>query len=257
MLNRFFALPLGTQIASAAIGSSVLRYVLAFLRADGVEFTGDWTRVAELAMLGASAVFIALTVTAGTAYVPHVAISAPGAAWYERAGLLALWLPVLACEVAILSPSLLSTMRADPLACASARLASSAAISAACVLPRGGLDIAYSIVVAAAPVVTAAVCVIAAAVGAKAPRVRYAVAPSETASAALSEPSAEGAHAQPQSDAEPAPSTPATESVRLSCPHCARSFETLNALNAHAWRCPSLRAAQPATVSANGNGHHA
>ena len=275
MSNRFWSLPLGIQLATATLGATIPRYVLAFLRADGVEFVGA-LRYVEGALLVLSALATAITVTAGAAYVAHVAASAQRPLW-QRGVLFGFWLPSLAFEVAILAPALLATMRQQPLACASGAFASSAAASPLCVLPAP-LDAGWSGIGIAACAYSAMLCVVAASLmsAGNVP----AVAASETASAALSAPSAtsaaegarerpeqpqpaqpatapsaEGAHAQPQSDAEPTPSAPPTEPVRLSCPHCARSFETLNALNAHAWRCPSLRAAQPATVSANDNGH--
>jgi hypothetical protein len=162
MLDRFKALPLGIQLAAAALASSVPRYVLAFLRADGVTFTEGW-RTFELFLLAISASAIAVTVTAGAAYVPHVAATSQ-AAWWKRGALFGLWLPVLLFEVVILSPALLSTMRAAPLACTTSGLVSTNAASAACVLQAAWLgDVAWSVVSIAAAPFTAMVCVIAAA----------------------------------------------------------------------------------------------
>jgi hypothetical protein len=65
---------------------------------------------------------------------------------------------------------------------------------------------------------------------------------------------------QPQSD--PPAQQPASEPpleiapVALVCEHCEQTFKSINALNAHQWRCKARSAAQPATVSANGNGAH-
>lgn len=63
----------------------------------------------------------------------------------------------------------------------------------------------------------------------------------------------------PASDPEPAPTAaPAAGPVApiapvpLACEHCDRTFDTINALNAHQWRCKARSAAQPATVGANG-----
>ena len=56
-----------------------------------------------------------------------------------------------------------------------------------------------------------------------------------------------------------APSAPASleaslpiAPVPLACEHCDRTFDTINALNAHQWRCKARHATQPATVSGNG-----
>ena len=162
MRDRFMSLPLGIQLAAAALASSVLRYVLAFLRADGVVFDGGWRNV-ELVMLSISAVAIACTVTVGAAYIPHIAATS-SAAWWKRGGLFVAWLPVLAFEVVILSPALLSTMRAAPLACTSSALATTGALGATCVLQTAWYsDVAWSVINVAAAPFTAMVCVIAAA----------------------------------------------------------------------------------------------
>lgn len=45
--------------------------------------------------------------------------------------------------------------------------------------------------------------------------------------------------------------------VPLTCEHCERPFDTINALNAHRWRCKAKRATEPvAAPSLNGVAHH-
>ena len=227
-LNRFWSLPLGIQLATATLGATIPRYVLAFLRADGVAFDG-WTRYIEGGLLVLSALATAITVTAGAAYVAHVAASARRPLW-QRGVLFGFWLPSLAFEVAILSPALLATMRQQPLACTSNAFASSAAAMPLCVLPAP-LDAGWSGIGIAACAYSAMLCVVAASLmsdGDK-PSEAQSDEPSEpseplaplpfapvTAAVALSEPSA----------------APSTASVWL-CEACGRSFGSRNALTAH------------------------
>ena len=249
-LNRFWSLPLGIQLATATLGATIPRYVLAFLRADGVEFVGAM-RYIEGALLVLSALATAITVTAGAAYVAHVAASARRPLW-QRGVLFGFWLPSLAFEVAILSPALLATMRQQPLACTSNAFASSAAALPLCVLPAP-LDAGWSGIGIAACAYSAMLCVVAASLMSES--VSPAVAPSALPS-------------EPSETPPPLPFAPVAAAIALSepsaapptatawlCDACGRSFGSRNALIAHAWRCPSLRAAQPATVSANDNGH--
>jgi hypothetical protein len=55
------SLPLGIQLATAALAASVPRYILAFLMADGVIF-GDWQWI-ERSMQVVSAIATAVTVS--------------------------------------------------------------------------------------------------------------------------------------------------------------------------------------------------
>ena len=229
MKDRFMSLPLGIQLATAALGASVFRYILAFLKADGIEFV-DWARWVEGGMQVVSAIATALTVTAGAAYVAHVASSAPMRR-LARAALVGLWLPLLGFEVGLLAPALLSSMRSTALACASTQLVSSAASAPRCVL-GDPLDVLWSAAAIAAPTFTAAVCVLAAALERR------------RAPHSEPEPVQSAAHT-----IEPAPNI---APIPLVCDHCERPFETVNALNAHRWRCKARIATQPATVSANG-----
>ena len=236
-MRRFQTLPLGIQLATAALAASIPRYVLAFLKADGVQFAGRWQAV-EALLLVLSALATAITVTAGAAYVAHVAASAQRPLW-QRAVLFAFWLPSLGFEVAILAPALLSTMRAQPLACSASALASSAASTPLCVLPAP-LDATWSGIGIAACAYSAMLCVVAASLM---------------------------PHAVPQSvrDAphEPAQSGPVPPligaerplelaSVPLKCDQCGREFGTPNALRAHKRFC----APQAVISVANGNGAH-
>ena len=234
MTSRFSALPLGIQLATAALAASIPRYILAFLKADGVQFAGGWQAI-EATLLVLSALATAITVTAGAAYVAHVAASAQRPFW-QRATLFAFWLPSLGFEIAILAPALLSTMRGQPLACSASLLASSAASAPLCVLPAP-LDATWSGIGIAACAYSAMLCVVAASLMPH-------TAPQSVAPIA---------HEAPQS--EPAPPL-AVAPIALACEHCEQAFGSINALNAHQWRCKARHSTQPATVSANGNGAH-
>ena len=229
-MSRFQTLPLGIQLATAALAASIPRYVLAFLKADGIQFVDGW-HAFEVFMLVLSALATAITVTAGAAYVAHVAASAQRPLW-QRAVLFAFWLPSLGFEVAILAPALLSTMRAQPLACSASLLASSAASAALCVLPAP-LDATWSGIGIAACAYSAMLCVVAASL---VPAQSAPFPPLEVAQAPL----------MPAQSAAPAPLEVAP--VPLTCDGCGRTFGTPNALRAHKRFCV------PAPIiSANGN----
>ena len=219
-MSRLVSLPLGIQLATAALAASVPRYVLAFLMADGVVFGQlQWI---ERTMQVVSAVATAVTVTAGCAYVAHVASTAP-IHWLKRLALAGLWLPLLGFEVGLLSPSLLATMRAAPLACSATQLASTAgSASALCVL-SGGWDALWSASAIAAPAATAAACVLAAALK-----------PAQTAGPAL-----------PSAPSAPAPAAP-SEPSSYTCATCGAGFGSKQALSAH-------RRAHKATTSDHGS----
>lgn len=52
-------------------------------------------------------------------------------------------------------------------------------------------------------------------------------------------------------------SAPATVPIPLTCEHCERPFDTINALNAHRWRCKAKQATEPvAQRPLNGVTHH-
>lgn len=225
MKHRFLSLPLGIQLASAALIVSVPRYIIAFLRADRI---GIHVGI-EAVMLVVSAVATAVTLTGGAAYVAH-AVSVARGHIFKRSLLVCAWLVLLAFEIVLLAPPLLATLRAVPLAG----------------LLAGWLDAAWSIVAIAAPAATAAACVLAASLETQKPQ------PLPAPATALSQPSVAPA-------ADPAPNEPVAAlevaPVPLTCEHCERSFDTVNALNAHRWRCKAKRATEPLAVSANG--HHA
>ena len=235
-MHRFQTLPLGIQLATAALAASIPRYVLAFLKADGIQFVDGWKAV-EALLLVLSALATAITVTAGAAYVAHVAASAQRPLW-QRAVLFAFWLPSLGFEVAILAPALLSTMRAQPLACSASALASSAASAPLCVLPAP-LDATWSGIGIAACAYSAMLCVVAASL---VPR----TAPQSVQDAP---------HEPAQSD--PVPLLISAERplelapVALKCDQCGRGFGTPNALRAHKRFCVPAP-----VVSTNGNGTH-
>ena len=235
-MHRFQTLPLGIQLATAALAASIPRYVLAFLKADGVQFAGRWQAV-EALLLVLSALATAITVTAGAAYVAHVAASAQRPLW-QRAVLFAFWLPSLGFEVAILAPALLSTMRAQPLACSASALASSAASAPLCVLPAP-LDATWSGIGIAACAYSAMLCVVAASLM---PR---------TAPQSVQDAPHEPAQSDPVplliSAERPLELTP----VALKCDGCQREFDTPNALRAHKRFCVPAP-----VVSTNGNGAH-
>ena len=211
MKNRLMSLPLGIQLATAALAASVPRYILAFLMADGVIF-GDLQWI-ERSMQVVSAIATAVTVTAGCAYVAHVASTAP-IHWLKRSALALLWLPLLGFEVGLLSPSLLATMRSAPLACSASQLASVNGSAAALCVLSGGWDALWSASAIAAPAATAAACVLAAALKHThaIEQAALTIAPSETPS---------------QASAEPTPPSAYT------CATCGRSFGSRNALIAH------------------------
>ena len=235
-MHRFQTLPLGIQLATAALAASIPRYVLAFLKADGIQFVDGWMAV-EALLLVLSALATAITVTAGAAYVAHVAASAQRPLW-QRAVLFAFWLPSLGFEVAILAPALLSTMRGQPLACSASALASSAASAPLCVLPAP-LDATWSGIGIAACAYSAMLCVVAASLMPHSPPQSVQDAPHEPA----------------QSD--PVPLLISAERpleltpVALKCDQCGREFGTPNALRAHKRFCVPAP-----VVSANGNGAH-
>ena len=236
-MHRFQTLPLGIQLATAALAASIPRYVLAFLKADGIQFVDGWKAV-EALLLVLSALATAITVTAGAAYVAHVAASAQRPLW-QRAVLFAFWLPSLGFEVAILAPALLSTMRAQPLACSASMLASSAASAPLCVLPAP-LDATWSGIGIAACAYSAMLCVVAASLVPRTAPQSVQDAPHEPAQ---SDPM------PPLSSAErPLELTP----VALKCDQCGREFGTPNALRAHKRFC----APQAVISVANGNGAH-
>jgi hypothetical protein len=227
------SLPLGIQLATAALAASVPRYILAFLMADGVIF-GDWQWI-ERSMQVVSAIATAVTVTAGCAYVAHVASTAP-IHWVKRSALALLWLPLLGFEVGLLSPSLLATMRAAPLACSASQLASTSGTAPALCVLGGGWDALWSASAIAAPAATAAACVLAAALKhthttepapQSAPQAALCGAPSET------------------------PSAVSVESTSHACETCGRSFGSRNALIAH------QRAHKASVTTTDGHGHHA
>ena len=239
-MSRLMSLPLGIQLATAALAASIPRYVLAFLKADGVQFAGGWQAI-EATLLVLSALATAITVTAGAAYVAHVAASAQRPFW-QRATLFAFWLPSLGFEIAILAPALLSTMRAQPLACSASLLASSAASAPLCVLPAP-LDATWSGIGIAACAYSAMLCVVAASLMPHSPPQSAQASAHESAPVPLDAPHkpAESAPVPPQSAAP----------VPLVCDQCGREVGTANALRAHKRFCV------PAPViSTNGNGAH-
>ena len=246
-MRRFQTLPLGIQLATAALAASIPRYVLAFLKADGIQFVDGWKAV-EALLLVLSALATAITVTAGAAYVAHVAASAQRPLW-QRAVLFAFWLPSLGFEVAILAPALLSTMRGQPLACSASALASSAASAPLCVLPAP-LDATWSGIGIAACAYSAMLCVVAASLMPHSPPQSVQDATRKSDLAPLDAP-----HEPTQSDSMP-PLASAERPlelapVALKCDQCGRGFGTPNALRAHKRFCVPAP-----VVSTNGNGAH-
>ena len=246
-MRRFQTLPLGIQLATAALAASIPRYVLAFLKADGIQFVDGWKAV-EALLLVLSALATAITVTAGAAYVAHVAASAQRPLW-QRAVLFAFWLPSLGFEVAILAPALLSTMRAQPLACSASALASSAASTPLCVLPAP-LDATWSGIGIAACAYSAMLCVVAASLMPQPAAQSVQDAPHKSDPALLDAP-----HEPTQSG--PVPPLIGAERplelapVALKCDQCGREFGTPNALRAHKRFCA------PQAVISVANGHSA
>lgn len=227
MRHRFLSLPLGIQLATGALVVAVPRYIVAFLAADNLRFPF----LVEGTLLGISAIATAIIVAGGGAYVAHIVSSAHGHL-LKRVLLLMLWLVLLACEIVLLAPPVVASLRRSELAQ---------------VLAPPLFDALWSVVMVATPALCAAACVLAASlVPHSKPHMQpQAGAPQQTPAVAEPPPS------------EPSATAPATVEVTpvvLMCEHCDRSFETINALNAHRWRCKAKRAtATVATPSLNGH----
>ena len=223
-MQRFTAWPLGIKIAAAALVVNTVRYVLVFLMVDGLRFHP----AVEGLLLAVSAIATGIVLTGGGVYVAHALSVAQGHP-VARALLVFAWLLLLLFTVVLLSPALVLGIRATDLAKVIAQpfdwVWAIVAVSAVEVL-AGASVLAHALTLAPQPATTSA----------------PAVAPSQPES--------------PQSDA-PAPAAPLELApVPLRCEHCEQAFGSINALNAHRWRCKARSATQPAPVSANGNGAH-
>ncbi len=97
----------GLFFAVAAVTVTAPRLALAFLAADGVVVPTAW----RVDLLAVSSVATAVVLTGGTAYLAHViAVARSG-----RGVLVALWGAALACSGALIAPSIVSTLRSEPL----------------------------------------------------------------------------------------------------------------------------------------------
>lgn len=223
--HPFWLLPLGIQLAAAALVVAVPRYVIAFLAADNLRFPTP----VEGALLGVSAIATAIIVAGGGAYTAHVVSSASGQAG-KRALLLALWLVLLACEIVLLAPPVVASLRKSELAHV--------------LLAQFYFDALWSVVMVATPALCAAACVLAASLDK-----RIAPPPTRIDAPGTAIPAAEPYTLTPQS-------VPVA-SVDLHCPNeCGRTFRTQQALAGHLRFCNAQLAAQPLAVNTNGNGTH-
>ena len=142
-LDRFWQLPLGIQLAAAALVVAVPRYVIAFLAADNLRFHAP----IEGTLLGVSAIATAIIVAGGGAYSAHIVSSATGQAG-KRGLLLFLWLVLLGCEIVLLAPPVVASLRKSELA--------------QVLVAQFYFDALWSVVMVATPALCAAACVLAA-----------------------------------------------------------------------------------------------
>lgn len=229
--HPFWQLPLGIQLAAAALVVAVPRYVIAFLAADNLRFP---TPVEGL-LLGVSAFATAIIVAGGGAYVAHAVASAQ-ANWLKRGLLLGLWLVLLACEIVLLAPPVVASLRKSELAHV--------------LVAQFYFDALWSVVMVATPALCAAACVLAASLDKR----------SETQSETLKTYNPTFTPEPVQSEPLPVAHAPVqfieVAPVMLPCPDCKEPFSTKQALSAHKRFCKMRQATQPLAVSTNGNGAH-
>lgn len=97
----------GLFFAVAAITVTAPRLALAFLAADGVLVPASW----RIDLLAVSSVATAVVLTGGTAYLAH----AIAVARSRRVVLVLLWAVALVCSGALIAPSIVATLRMQPL----------------------------------------------------------------------------------------------------------------------------------------------
>ena len=97
----------GLFFAVAAITVTAPRLALAFLAADGVLVPTSW----RIDLLAVSSVATAVVLTGGTAYLAH----AIAVARSRRGLLVLLWAAALVCSGALIAPSIVATLRMQPL----------------------------------------------------------------------------------------------------------------------------------------------
>lgn len=228
-LNRFWQLPLGIQLAAAALVVAVPRYVIAFLAADNLRFHA-WI---EGGLLGISALATAIIVAGGGAYTAHVVSSASGQAG-KRALLLGLWLVLLGCEIVLLAPPVVASLRKTELA--------------RVLIAEFYFDALWSVVMVATPALCAAACVLAASL---ATRTETQTPTLKTSNSTFTP---EPPYPAPQSAPQSVPATP----IELHCPNeCGRTFRNQQSLAAHLRHCNAQLATQPVALSTNDNGNGA
>jgi MFS family permease len=97
----------GVIFAVAAVMVTAPRLALAFLAPDGVVVGSAW----RIDLLAISSVATAVVLTGGTAYLAHaIAVAAS-----RRGVLIVLWTAALACSGALIAPSIVATLRMQPL----------------------------------------------------------------------------------------------------------------------------------------------
>src|ERR1700688_198260 len=97
----------GLFFAVAAVTVTAPRLALAFLAADGVLVPTPW----RIDLLAVSSVATAVVLTGGMAYLAH----AIAVARSHRGVLVLLWAAALACSGALIAPSIVATLRMQPL----------------------------------------------------------------------------------------------------------------------------------------------
>jgi MFS family permease len=98
----------GLFFAVAAVTVTAPRLALAFLAADGVVVPTPW----RIDLLAVSSVATAVVLTGGIAYLAHAIAVAPA----RRGVLILLWTAALVCSGALIAPSIVATLRVQPLA---------------------------------------------------------------------------------------------------------------------------------------------
>jgi MFS family permease len=97
----------GVLFAVAAVTVTAPRLALAFLAADGVLVPTTW----RVDLLAVSSVATAVVLTGGMAYLAH----AIAVARSHRGVLVLLWAAALVCSGALIAPSIVATLRMQPL----------------------------------------------------------------------------------------------------------------------------------------------
>jgi MFS family permease len=211
----------GLFFAVAAVTVTAPRLALAFLAADGVLVPTAW----RIDLLAISSVATAVVLTGGIAYLAHAIATAPS----RRAVLIVLWTAALVCSGALIAPSIVATLRVQPLA----------------VVLGVERHWSWSICVVLAVDLVASGAMLADARRRPADRVEHPV------DQAGRHPLARPGH--PVEEADWPALTPSAEVLTHPCPWgCGRRFTTKDAANGHGRHCPALAAKRAATPEPDG-----